>query len=108
MNKNIGYIYILRNKAFPDLLKIGYTFRSAKTRAKELSADTGVPYEFEVIYEVETINPEEKEELIHKRLSKYRTSKLGYQTEFFEVSYEEAKYAVDMIAKPITVPDLRR
>lgn len=43
-----GYVYILTNEYFPDLVKIGYTDRSPLERANELSRRTGVPGNFAV------------------------------------------------------------
>lgn len=38
-----GYVYILQNGYVPNLVKIGYTNRSVRERAQELSSHTGVP-----------------------------------------------------------------
>jgi len=46
-----GYVYVLSNKAMPGLLKIGFTDRHPKVRAKELRT-TGVPEPFEVEFAV--------------------------------------------------------
>lgn len=43
-----GYVYILTNPAFPDLVKIGQTQESPEIRAKSISSATGVPYPFKV------------------------------------------------------------
>ena len=95
----IGYIYVFSNRAFPKLLKIGYTFRTPEERARELSAHTALPSPFEVVYKVETIDPMEKESLIHKRLSKFRISKKRRDTEFFNIKLENVKPIIDGIAK---------
>ncbi len=95
-NERVGYIYVFKNKAFPDLLKIGCTLRHPQERAKELSRPTGVPYDFEAIYDVKTVDPKKKEALIHKSLSKHRIPK----TEFFNVSFGEAADAIDKVVKP--------
>ena len=44
----MGCVYILKNPAMPDLIKIGYTMETAQKRADELSRSTGVPMPFEV------------------------------------------------------------
>ena len=41
-----GYIYILINKSFDGLLKIGSTTLGAEERARQISASTGVPMPF--------------------------------------------------------------
>ena len=82
MEDRIGFIYILTNKAFPDLLKIGYTLRTVEERVQELSGATGVPYKYEIKYAVETFSPEKKEKIIHKRISRHRI-KDGKKTQSF-------------------------
>ena len=48
---NIGYIYIMINPSYPNLVKIGKTSRSPEERAAELSQTSGVPTPFYVAYE---------------------------------------------------------
>jgi hypothetical protein len=43
MNPNIGWIYVMRNKAMPGLFKIGFTMDDPCERANQLSCPTGVP-----------------------------------------------------------------
>jgi hypothetical protein len=43
MEEQIGFIYILTNKAFPELLKIGYTLRTVEERVQELSSASDCP-----------------------------------------------------------------
>ena len=38
-----GFIYILVNRALPDLVKVGKTTTSPEQRTEELSSSTGVP-----------------------------------------------------------------
>lgn len=66
-----GFIYILTNPAFKDgLLKIGKTTRTPSKRAREMST-TGVPAEFEVSFEIQTLDCDYAEALIHSRFSKH-------------------------------------
>jgi hypothetical protein len=94
--KNEGVLYILTNPAFSDdLLKIGMSTRSAKKRAWELYENsTGVPIQFEVVYEKHVSNCEAAEEVMHKRLSNYR---YNIYREFFKVSLNEAKKIIDCV-----------
>jgi hypothetical protein len=46
-----GYVYVLINPAFPDLVKIGRTTKDPKIRAAELSA-TGTPDKFVVAHQI--------------------------------------------------------
>ncbi|MBA3017886.1 MAG: hypothetical protein FP811_07035, partial [Desulfobacteraceae bacterium] len=51
--KENGWIYILTNPSLQEnLIKIGKTSRTPEERAKELSAPTGVPAEFEIVYKI--------------------------------------------------------
>ena len=85
----MGYVYILTNEAMPDLIKIGYTERTAEERAKELyegrngNAVTGVPAPFSVVHEESCENPQELETLIHRELDALRPNK---RREFFRFS----------------------
>ena len=79
----LGYVYIMRNPAFPHLIKIGYTTLCPYKRAAELSAETGVPAPFEVVHYREMSNPHEYEQGLHCQFAKYRYSA---NREFFEMS----------------------
>jgi uncharacterized protein len=83
-----GYLYILINSAFPNLLKIGQTTRTPQERADELSSSTGVPYPFVVAHYEKVSNPVNIEKEVHIALEKYRSSK---SREFFEIDIMEAK-----------------
>lgn len=83
-----GYIYILRNPLHKDaLVKIGFTRTSSELRASALSKSTGVPYEYEVIYEEEVIDCELAERIIHERLHLYRVNP---RREFFLLPLKDA------------------
>ena len=92
---NPGYIYILQNPSFQNLLKVGKTNRSPKERARELSSVTGVPTEFLVLYDVFVPNCDVGEKKVHEKLKKYRTAS---NREFFELTLEVAKKIVNEIA----------
>ena len=49
-NVNAGWIYILTNSRYKELIKIGKTTRTVEERAKELSKATGVPEPFKILY----------------------------------------------------------
>ena len=90
-----GYLYILLNPSMPDLVKIGKTTRSPEERAKELSATTGVPSSFIVVYYSEFENCSDAEKYVHDFLEAlgYRLSK---NREFFEIPVKDA---IDSIIK---------
>ena len=63
-----GFLYVLINPAMPGLIKIGKTQRSTIDRAKELSAATGVPTPFLVVYEKYFHNCSSAEFTVHSLL----------------------------------------
>ena len=81
-----GYVYILVNSSFPDLVKIGRTTKTPEGRAAELSA-TGTPGRFVVAYSVLVDNCVEVEAEMHMLFSNQRHTN---DREFFEISSSDA------------------
>jgi len=90
---NTGIIYCLSNQSFPELLKIGFTKKTAEERAKELFK-TGTPTPFKVEFSKKVTEPESKESMLHSVLEKYRTNS---SREFFQVSLEWVRTLFDKI-----------
>ncbi len=89
MKKNkAGWIYIITNKALPDLIKIGFTEREGSVRAKELSV-TGLPYKYDVAYECKAYNAYSIEQKVHRLLKEKNEGK-----EWFKVSLDEGIAAI--------------
>jgi hypothetical protein len=82
-----GRIYVFYNRAMPGLVKIGRTTRTAEERAREISAGTGVPADFEVAWEEEFSDCEMAERIIHERLNKHRPNQ---GREFFRIQLQDA------------------
>ena len=85
-----GYIYVMVNRALPDVVKVGYTMTSPQQRARELST-TGIPQPFEV-YAYGTFYGNDSEvncieNLCHAALAEHR---VNANREFFAVSPEAA------------------
>ena len=89
-------MYILTNPAIPDLVKIGYTSNDPYTRANQVSRGTGVPVEYEVAWAYKCYKGERIEKEVHKYFKKQR---LNPTREFFKVTLEEAKQAIEQIGK---------
>lgn len=87
---NIGWIYMLENESFPDLIKIGFTSNDPIQRAQQLST-TGVPTPFKVIYRGLVNDPQELEREVHEELAEYRNTG---NREFFQI---DPNYAYDTI-----------
>jgi hypothetical protein len=94
----MSHIYILSNPAFElNVLKIGYTGKSAGARADELyTNNTSVPEEFKVEYEAWVNDPQKVEYLVHQALDEYRINK---KREFFSISRTKARETIRAIAK---------
>lgn len=81
-----GFVYILRNEAFSDLLKIGFSTKVPEGRAKELS-NTGVPSPYLVSYYCLTDRAKFVESKVHKSLA---TVRHAANREFFKIDLETA------------------
>ena len=77
-----GFVYVLSNEIMPDIYKIGFTDRSPRQRAADLS-NTSIPTPYEIVayWEVETPISVEKE--LHKLLSDKRVAN---NREFFRLT----------------------
>jgi hypothetical protein len=95
-----GVIYILANKYMPDVVKIGQTTRDVETRARELSRPTGVPADFEVIYDEVVSDVNAAEEKIHVLLSAWRVNR---SREFFKVGIRDAIKLVQSVGRQFEV-----
>lgn len=84
--KMIGYVYILVNSAFPNLVKIGRTTKDSASRADELSS-TGSPSKFVVAYDQLVSDCIMVEYLLHDHFNEQRYSK---NREFFEIDSKTA------------------
>jgi hypothetical protein len=94
-----GYIYILFNRAFQNNhYKIGMTTKTPEERARELSAATGIPHDFEVLYEQRVIDCKQAERLLHNKLHRYRSAS---KREFFQIPLKEAIRALEGVADEI-------
>lgn len=98
-----GFIYILLNPSFSNLLKIGMTERSSEERASELSNHTGVPGKFVVAYEEFVEDCFLAEKRIHEAL---HSTRVNQGREFFAIKLKDAIPIVVRIAKEIndTIP----
>ena len=103
-----GIVYIVKNPAFPHLLKIGYTGKGTiEDRGLNMS---NVPEDFQVLFGYECNNPKEVEEYFHKRFKDFRHySKTGRKTEFFYIGcLSEAEEMLKLLkgAKEISGEDI--
>lgn len=81
-NDKQGFIYILINPSMEGLVKVGRTSRDPVDRAKELSAATGVPTPFTLVYKAYFPDCSMAETFIHTRLAE-RNYRVSPDREFF-------------------------
>jgi hypothetical protein len=85
-----GWVYILSNKAMPNLVKVGHTTRDTQSRIQEIDG-TGVPHPYDIEYEVQVDNSYHVEQKTHAILGHYRENK---KREFFRCSIAVAISAI--------------
>jgi activator of 2-hydroxyglutaryl-CoA dehydratase len=76
-----GIVYIVTNKAMPDLIKIGITKDNIKSRLNSLS-NTSVPYPFDCEYACEIDDYETVEKILHTAFQDFRVNP---NREFFKM-----------------------
>jgi len=96
-----GYVYIMINTAFPDLIKIGRTTKSSDERASELYT-TGTPGKFIVVYDVFVDDCVDIERQMHQTLADKRYSE---NREFFETKTKDAIQCLQNISKGRTIDE---
>lgn len=97
-----GWVYVISNKAMPDLVKVGYSARDPELRAAELN-NTGAPHPYLVEFELLIEEPYTLEQETHKLLSSKREAK-----EWFRCSPEEAVAAIKQLAGNRTINETYR
>jgi hypothetical protein len=91
--KRSGVVYVMRCLAMRDeIYKVGWTSKSAKQRAEQLSSATGVPNSFVVVETWSHPDPEALERGIHAMLNPYR---LNEGREFFKLRYNDLKAIIE-------------
>jgi len=88
-----GYVYVLINPSMEGLVKIGKTTQDPTGRAKELSAATGVPTPFIVVFDAYFEDCSQAEEYVQARLEQ-KNYRVSSSREFFTAPVNEAVKAV--------------
>jgi hypothetical protein len=97
-----GWVYIITNKAMPDLIKVGFSTKDPELRAREFGG-THSPHPYIVEYEVLVNNPYKYEQLAHKELESYRENK-----EWFRCGLEQGISAIrDVIGTELINEDIK-
>ncbi|MEN3373844.1 GIY-YIG nuclease family protein [Dechloromonas sp. ZS-1] len=69
-----GWVYVITNRAMPNLVKVGFSTKDPVLRAREFDG-AALPYPYEVAYDALVIDPYQVEQGVHKRLNLYRENK---------------------------------
>lgn len=93
MENTRGYVYVMINPSYKDIVKIGKTTKDPEERAKELSSATGVATPFLVVYKRLFNNCNTAEKMLHQILTE-RGCRVNEAREFFSVSITDA---IDLI-----------
>jgi hypothetical protein len=96
MGDGNSWVYILSNSSMPGLFKIGYTKSKPEIRAKQISSATGVAQPYIVEWAFKCHDGDLLENEVHGYLDSYRVST---NREFFQISLEEAKQAVEFLGQ---------
>lgn len=89
-----GFVYIAINKAFPNIVKIGFTAKEPTERLDELARPTGVPEKY-VLHNGAKFSDESHARKVEQLLLKaFHPKKFGNKREFFEIQPEEAMDAL--------------
>ena len=96
----MGIVYILVNRAMPDLVKIGKTEQALELRIKGLDS-TGVPLPFECYYAAEVTDHSNVEKKLHKA---FQDKRVRDAREFFRVDPEQVKAALSLAAEKDVTP----
>jgi len=92
---NTGYVYVLSNKAYPNIYKIGSTYGLPEERAEELTG-TGHLTPFKVVGKIKIQSAEYYEKSIHKLLKDYRIKK---GREFFKLDLSKIKDCLKQVSE---------
>lgn len=101
-----GWVYLLTNPAYPELVKIG----KAVTPTKRINGinSAGTVSEWELKAAMPVTDDYKVESLMHRELEQYRRkSDQGSSREFFEVPMSLAIQTLLEVSKPFTVGDLK-
>ena len=101
--ENLGYVYVMSNKAYPNIYKIGSTYGLPEERAEELTG-TGHLHPFKVEFSFQIKDAEYYEKSIHNVLEDHRVNK---NREFFDIDIDNLKTKMNLLIERINKSDER-
>lgn len=100
--KKLGWIYAARNRSFVDrVFKVGQSARPPHVRVEELSSNTAVYQDFELVYFVHVGNRDPAEGQAHYRLQDYQ---INSRKEFFQAPLQTVVGVLDQVANMFPIP----
>lgn len=100
---NNGFIYVMSNKAYPGIYKIGSTYGLPEERAEELTGTGHLhPFKVEMSYQIK--DAEYYEKSVHKILEKNRVNK---NREFFDIDIRLLKEVLAKLSDKVGRTDNR-
>lgn len=97
----MSIVYILTNKAMPNLVKIGKT-EDLILRMKGLY-QSGVPFPFECVYAARVVDAAKVEKSLHFAFSKYRVNE---NREFFDIEPAQAAAILELLEVENVTPGI--
>ena len=100
-----GIVYVLKNPAFPHLIKIGVTLRDeVQVRMSELFS-TGVPLPFECVYAGKVKDAKKVERSLHQAFSPNR---INPSREFFDIDESQAIVILKLLDMEDVTPEINQ
>ena len=100
-----GIVYVLKNAAFPNLVKIGMSNRSEVEKRMSELYTTGVPLPFECVFAGRVENPKMVEAALHHA---FLNSRINASREFFEIEDSQAIAVLKLLVTEEVTPDVSR
>lgn len=89
-----GYVYVLTNKQYPNMCKIGMTTNHPTKRLQQINA-AGVVDDWEIDYHYKVARPFDFEQALHSKLGNVRHRQ---DREFFDIPSSEAVHLINEMA----------
>ena len=91
-----GWVYVISNRAMPDIIKIGYTNRTPEVRAAELDG-TSSPFPHVIEYAVRVLDPASLEKNVHVQLKSNNVGKEWFECDLLLAVRTIRSEAIDTI-----------
>jgi hypothetical protein len=100
-----GIVYVLKNPAFPNLIKIGITLRDeVQIRMSELYS-TGVPFPFECVYAGKVKDAKKVERSLHQA---FNPNRVNPSREFFDIDESQAIVILKLLDIEDVTPEINQ